>query len=141
MSRSIASIRPETFLDIGHTMIANLGGPMRALMPAALVSSVLLSIVLFRDRRGAAFKLTLGGLVLMAGALVITQAVNVPIDAEISGWTATTLPAAWSNTRDHWERYHTIRTFVSIGALGCAIASALRWTAASDGRRLARDAR
>jgi uncharacterized membrane protein len=141
LSRSIASIRPETFLDIGHTMIANLGGPMRALMPAALVSSVLLSIVLFRDRRGAAFKLTLAGLVLMAGALVITLAVNVPIDAEISGWTATTLPAAWSNTRDHWERYHTIRTFVSIGALGCAIASALRWTAASDGRRLARDAR
>ena len=82
-----------------------------------------------------------GVLVLMAGALVITLAVNVPIDAEISGWTATTLPADWSNRRDHWERYHTIRTFVSIGALGCAIASALRWTAASDRRRLARDAR
>jgi uncharacterized membrane protein len=134
LSRSIASIRPETFLEIGHTIIANIGGPMSVLMPAALVSSVLLLIVLFRHRGGAAFKLTLAGLVLMVGALVVTLAVNVPIDSQIREWTATTLPPDWASTRDRWELYHTIRTFVSVGAFGCAVASAMRLTSTSDGR-------
>jgi hypothetical protein len=65
LSRSIASIRAETFLEVGHTMIANLGGPMSVLMPAALVSSVPLLIVLFRSRRIAAFNLALASLALM----------------------------------------------------------------------------
>jgi hypothetical protein len=30
--------------------------------------------------------------------------------------------------RDRWQLYHTIRTFASIGALGFAVASTLRWT-------------
>ena len=134
LSRSIASIRPETFLEIGHTMIRNLGGPMSVLMPAALVSSVLLLIVLFRQRRGAAFNLALASLVLMLGALVVTLAVNVPIDYQINRWTANTLPPDWTATRDKWEFYHTIRTFISLGALGFAVASALRWTPSPGGR-------
>jgi uncharacterized membrane protein len=70
----------------------------------------------------------LASLVLMAGALVVTLAVNVPIDYQINGWTANTLPSDWMARRDKWELYHTIRTFVSLGALGFAVASALRWT-------------
>ena len=134
LSRSIGSISAETFLEVGHTMIANLGGPMSLLMPAALVSSVLLLIVLFRQRRLAAFKLALAGLVLMVGALIITLAVNVPIDDEINQWSANTLPPDWTTMRDRWQLYHTIRTFVSIGALSFAIASTLRWTPSSGGR-------
>jgi uncharacterized membrane protein len=128
LSRSIASIRPETFLEVGHTMIGNLRGPMRLLMPTALASSLMLVIVLFRQRPSTAFTLALASLVLMVAALAITLAVNVPIDYEIIQWTANTLPPNWTNTRDRWELYHTIRTFISVGALGCAVASALRWT-------------
>src|SRR5262245_3489783 len=131
LSRSIGSIRPETFLEIGHTMIANLGGPMSLLMPAALASSVVLLVLLFRQRRAAAFSLAIVSLLLMAGALVVTLAVNVPIDDEINRWTVNTLPPDWTAIRDRWELYHTIRTFVSVGALGAAVASALRWSPAS----------
>jgi len=134
LSRSIASIRPATFLEVGHTMIANLGGPMSVLMPAALASSVILLTVLFRQRGTGAFKLAAAGLVLMIGALVITLTVNVPIDNQINRWTMATLPDNWTSTRDKWEQYHAIRTFVSIGALGCVVASALRWTSAADRR-------
>jgi uncharacterized membrane protein len=133
LSRSIASIRPETFLEVGHMMIANLGGPMSVLMPAALVSSVLLMIALFRYRAGAAFGLALVGFVLMIGALAVTLAVNVPIDEEINRWTADALPPDWMTTRDRWQLFHTIRTFVSIAAFGCAVASVMRWTSPSIG--------
>jgi uncharacterized membrane protein len=131
LSRSIASIKAETFLEVGHTMIANLGGPMSVLMPAALLSSVPPLIVLFRRRRIAAFNLALASLALMVGALVVTLAVNVPIDVEINRWTANTLPSDWTTTRDRWEFYHTVRTFASIAAVGFAIASALNWTPSS----------
>jgi len=127
LSRSISSIAPDVFLDIGHTMIANLARPMSLLMPAALISSVLLLIVLARQRRDAVFFLALTSFVLMIAALAITLAVNVPIDNDISRWTPSSLPADWTATRDRWEAYHTIRTFASVAALGCAVASALFW--------------
>jgi uncharacterized membrane protein len=125
LSRSIASITPQSFLEIGHIMIANLGKPMSILLPVALMSSVLLLAVLFRERRVAAFYLALASLLLMVGALIVTLAVNVPIDDEINRWTVTTLPADWTVTRDRWQFYHTIRTFAAVGGLACAVASAL----------------
>jgi uncharacterized membrane protein len=128
LSRSIASITPEAFLEIGHIMIANLGRPMSLLLPAALISSALVIVVLFRQRRMPAFYLALAGLLLMVGALVVTLTVNVPIDDEINRWTATTLPADWMAIRDRWQFYHTIRTFAAIGGVACAIGSALRWS-------------
>jgi hypothetical protein len=35
-----AMITPATFLEVGRLMIANLGGPMSVLMPAADLSAV-----------------------------------------------------------------------------------------------------
>ena len=40
LSRSMSAITASTFLEVGHTMIGNLGGPMAVLMPATLVSAV-----------------------------------------------------------------------------------------------------
>ena len=122
LSRSIASITPATFLEIGRTMIVNLGGPMSLLMPAALLPVL---FALFRGHRLAAFYLALAGLLLFVIALVITLAVNVPIDYEINQWTVDTLPSDWTATRDHWQFYHTLRTFASLAGLGCAFASVL----------------
>jgi uncharacterized membrane protein len=131
LSRSIASIKPEVFLDIGHTMIANLAGPMRLLLPASLISSVVLLVLLARHRRDAVFHLTVASFVLMIVALVITLTVNVPIDNDIVHWTANTLPADWTTTRDRWEFFHGLRTIASVAALGCVVASALSWVTSS----------
>jgi hypothetical protein len=58
-------------------------------------------------------------------ALVITVAIEVPIDNMIKVWTVETLPSDWRALRDRWEFYHVIRTFVSIVAFGCLLAGAL----------------
>lgn len=134
LSRSIASITPDSFLEIGHVMIANLGRPMSILMPAALISSVLVLVALFRQRREKAFYLAVISFLLMVGALVVTLGVNVPIDDEINRWTANTLPVDWTATRDRWQFFHTIRTFASVMALACAVASALSAAASARGR-------
>src|SRR5262245_18152521 len=91
LSRSMSAITAPTFLEVGHTMIGNLGGPMAVLMPATLVSAVPILMVLHRLRRRASFALILVGTGLLAVALVITLSVNVPIDYAIDRWTVDTL--------------------------------------------------
>jgi uncharacterized membrane protein len=125
LSRSIALISPSTFLEVGHTMIRNLGGPMRLLMPAAVLANLAVVVLLFRQKQREAFALASAALFLLVLALVVTLAVNVPIDDEIRQWTVATLPADWQSTRDRWQFYHSVRTFASLVGLGCAFASAL----------------
>lgn len=123
LSRSIALQREQTFLDIGHTTIRNLGIPMSILMPLSLISAIVL--LLLTPKRSKAFALALAGFLLMIVALIVTLAIEVPIDGQIEQWTVATLPSDWQQLRDRWEFYHTIRTFVSIGALGLVTASSL----------------
>ena len=127
LSRSMSAITPSTFLEVGHTMIANLGGPMAVLMPATLVSAVPVLFVLYRLHRRASFALILVGAALLVVALVITLSVNVPIDYAIAGWTVDTLPSDWTSIRNRWEAYHAARTFISLAGFGSALA-ALLWS-------------
>jgi hypothetical protein len=69
----------------------------------------------------------------MVAALVITLAVEVPIDQQIQGWTVAALPGHWRSIQARWELFHTIRTFVSIAAVVAATISAT--VAANDSTR------
>lgn len=133
LSRSISSISPATFLEIGHTMIGNLGGPMRILMPAAIVANLVVVVMLFRRREKGGLAFAFAALLLLLVALVATLAVNVPIDAEIASWTVTTIPVNWPAIRDRWETYHVLRTFASLAGFACACAAAV-WSGSSDRR-------
>lgn len=128
LSRSISAITPGTFLEVGRLMIANLGGPMAVLMPAAVLSAVVLCVLQFRRRYTRASLFAGGALVSMVIAMVITLVVNVPIDRQIHSWTTATLPTDWSAIRERWEFYHGLRTLVSLAALACLFASTLSTT-------------
>ena len=125
LSRSIASIAPETFLAIGRIMIGNLAAPMPILMPLALVSTLPVLFVLYRQKLLKAFYLTLVGLTLFVVALLVTLLVNVPIDGQIAKWTVETLPSDWESVRGHWESYHALRTFASLMGFGFILVSAV----------------
>jgi hypothetical protein len=129
LSRSMNSITASTFLEVGHTMIDNLGTPMAVLMPLTLISAVPILFVLYRLRRRVSFSLILVGAAMLAVALVITLSVNVPIDYAIDGWTVDTLPSDWMSIRNRWEAYHAARTFVSLAGFGFALAAIL-WSRA-----------
>src|SRR5215217_7841052 len=102
LARSITSITPKTFLAIGQIMIGNLALPMSILMPIALLSTLPVLFLLYRQKSTPAFYLTLCGLVLFVVALVITLVVNVPIDNQIKQWMVETLPTNWEAIRDRW---------------------------------------
>jgi len=123
LSRSIGAISASTFLEVGHTMIRNLAGPMAVLMPAAVVSAVPLLIGFRRWQRRASFRLALAGTGLLVAALVITLTVNVPIDDAIARWTVDTLPPDWMSVRNRWEAFHVARTFASVAGFGLTLAA------------------
>ena len=124
LSRTMDQLSAETFLAVGHEMIQNLGLPMAILLPLALLSALVTLVLLWPDRTAALWWLA-AGFVLMVAALVITLAVEVPIDNQIETWTAATLPGDWRSIQSRWELWHTVRTFLSIAAVVAATISAV----------------
>ena len=124
LSRSIETFSPEVFLAIGHRMIANLAPVMPILMPAAMLSTLPVLFLSFATQPKV-FYLTLAGLCLYAIALVITLAVEVPIDNQIRRWTVDSLPPEWPRLRDRWEAFHVLRTFLSIAGLALLVGGAV----------------
>lgn len=124
LSRTMGRLSPETFLAVGHEMIRNLGVPMAILLPLALLSALVTLALQRSGGRTAAFWWMAAGFLLMVAALVITLAVEVPIDNQIETWSAATLPADWRSIQARWELWHTIRTFLSIAAVVAATISA-----------------
>jgi uncharacterized membrane protein len=118
LTRSLDTFSAAEFIDIGKTIIANVKTPMQILMPLTLIV-VATTAWLTPEKRSPAFYLQLAALLLAVAALVITVGVEVPIDNQIKTWTVTTVPADWEAQRAHWQTFHTLRTFVSIGALAC----------------------
>jgi hypothetical protein len=98
---------------------------MSVLMPAAVLSAIVLAVLLYRRRQTRASIFTMSAFALLLVALIITLGVNVPIDRQIQSWTTATLPPDWSAIRDRWEFYHGLRTLVSLFALACLFAGTL----------------
>jgi uncharacterized membrane protein len=135
LSRTMSQLSPETFLAVGHEMIQNLGTPMAILLPFALLSALVTLVLARQEGHAAAFRWVAAGFLLMVAALVITLAVEVPIDNRIQTWTAATLPADWRSIQSRWELWHTVRTFASIAALAAVTISAVV-TARPEGPRV-----
>jgi uncharacterized membrane protein len=124
LSRTMDQLAAETFVAVGHQMIANLGGPMAALLPLSLLSALVTLVLLWRGgRQRVAFWWLAAGFLLMVAALAITLAVEVPIDNQIQDWTLATLPGDWRSIQSRWELWHTIRSFLAIAAVAAAAVS------------------
>jgi uncharacterized membrane protein len=127
LGRTMTAYDATTFLTDGKHMIANLATVMAALMIIALVLGAIVVTVLLRRGSAVAGWLALAGLVLMIGVLVVTLAVEVPIDNQINNWTVDTLPADWTAIRSRWASFHTLRTFLSLGSVAAFIGTALTY--------------
>jgi hypothetical protein len=125
LGRTMTRYDAATFLTDGKHMIDNLATVMAVLMICSVVVGVLVTVLLFRRRSVAAAGLALAGLVLMVAVVAVTLSVEVPIDNMIKDWTVATLPSDWQDVRSRWAAFHTLRTFLSLGAVASAVGSAL----------------
>ena len=112
LTRSISDFPPDNFIRIDKTIIANVAWPMRILMPGTLIVLAWLAVATFHLR--PSFYFFAAALLLMTISLVITVSVEVPIDNQIKTWTPETLPSNWTELRATWDRFHTLRTIMSV---------------------------
>jgi len=116
LTRSIHNFSAAEFIHIGKTIINNVAIPMSIIMPATLLF-MLIAILLSRRVNRYSFYLYSISFLLMVIALIITVAVEVPIDNQIKTWTETSVPGNWESLRQTWDSFHTIRTFTSIASV------------------------
>jgi uncharacterized membrane protein len=125
LARTMTQYDARTFLADGQHMIENLGTTMAVLMISTVVLGLIVVVLLFRVGSVVAGWLALAGLLLMIAVLVITLAIEVPIDNLIANWSEATLPADWQEIRARWAAFHTLRTFLALGAVAAAVGAAL----------------
>ena len=116
LTRSIHDFSAAEFIHIGKTIIDNVAIPMSIIMPATLLF-MLVTLLLSRRVNRYSFYLYSISFLLMVITLIITVAIEVPIDNQIKSWTAGTVPANWESLRQKWDTHHTMRTFTSIGSV------------------------
>jgi hypothetical protein len=113
LSRTMYHLPVEIFIIIGKEIIANVAVPMRIIMPASLLGLMILLLGSRKNKRVYFYSMLLCFLLFLT-ALIITVAIEVPIDNQIKTWTAATVPGNWEAIRDRWETFHTTRTFVAL---------------------------
>ena len=129
LTRSLDDFSGAKFIHIGKTIIANVAVPMSIIMPATLLFLLLSMWSSYKTSR-TVFRLYTLSFVLMVVTLIITIAVEVPIDNQINTWTAETIPGNWVSLRNTWNKFHTIRTFTSIGSFVFYVGGMLRQSTA-----------
>lgn len=60
------------------------------------------------------------GLLLLAG-IVVTLAIEVPMNKQVVLWHPGAMPAEWAAVRGRWLRFHVVRTVLGVMAFGCAV--------------------
>jgi uncharacterized membrane protein len=81
--------------------------------------AVVMLVILARKADSPALRPAAAALILLVLALVVTFAVNAPINIEQIDWNAQAPPADWASVRDRWQIAHAVRTVFCVVALGC----------------------
>jgi len=113
LSRSYQVFNPVELAKIARTIVRNLEVPMRniSLLCLALMG---FSIAFYPDKGNWNFYTMIASLLLIIGSLVITVAVEVPINNQVITWTAKNTPSGWEQLRNRWHYYNVVRTLFAL---------------------------
>lgn len=81
---------------------------------------LLLFAAAYLNRDGARWLFFSGGLLLLLG-IVVTLAIEVPMNKQIAVWDPAAVPANWAEIRDRWLLFHNVRTAAGVFAFVCAL--------------------
>jgi uncharacterized membrane protein len=113
LSRSYQVFTPSELAKIARTIVANLEVPMRNISMLCLLL-IVLSIIFFPVTFSWQWWVLAGALLLVSGSLVITTAIEVPINRQVVTWTDDEVPENWKQLRDRWQYYNVVRTVIAI---------------------------
>ncbi len=114
VSPTMLNLTASAYTQIQQSFIRSFDPTMPILATLALVSSIVIMWLLRHDYKTKVFALAVIGFFCFLGALILTFAINVPINIEVLTWSIQSPPDNWMQIRDRWEQANTFRTVVSL---------------------------
>jgi uncharacterized membrane protein len=113
LSRSYQVFSAGELAKIARTIVANLEVPMGniSLVCLALLG---LSVAYYPDKGGWHFFSMIASLLLIIGSLMITTAIEVPINRQVVTLTDEKMPENWEQLRGRWQYYNVVRTMLPL---------------------------
>ncbi|MFQ6397647.1 anthrone oxygenase family protein [Nocardia sp. KC 131] len=93
------------------------------LLPTLVATAIVIAIT-FRNK-GFARWLPIVAFALLAGVLILTVIVNLPINADQRDWIVSMPPTDWASVRDRWQISHAVRTVAAVLAFGALCLAAI----------------
>lgn len=124
LSPTLKSLPGPAYAEVQQRVL----GRLKAFMPFVLLAVLIvatLDAVVMRREGNVPFDFTLAALSCVIAFLYITIRYELPINQEIDRWAADDLPEDWAAKRERWERWQTVRAFLSVAALGAFIGAAI----------------
>ena len=97
------------------------------LLEFGALACALILVLLVRGRRPA-LGWTVLAVVCLLGAQAVWWAGVVPVNTQVAGFTAQTLPLDWALLRVQWEYAHALRAVLQVAALSALVLSVLAET-------------
>lgn len=113
LSRSYQVFEAAELAKIARTIVGNLEVPMRNIAMLCLVLFAA-CIFFYPVRTNWNFWALCASLLFVAGALVITTVIEVPINNQVVTWTEGNVPDNWQHVRNRWQYYNVIRVICAI---------------------------
>jgi uncharacterized membrane protein len=118
MGISVARHRltPQDFVHLGQSSHRYFSRVMPILTISGVLASVLWSVLLRSSSQTVQFWFVLGASIEMVAAVVLTRAVNIPINKQLMSWSTEAPPANLREVWEPWEKAHTVRTILVLSA-------------------------
>ncbi len=125
LSRSFEVFSAVELIHLAKTLVQNLAVPMRIISPVCILF-MLLSTWFYPEKKSKEFYFSIAAIFLIVSALVITVAIEVPINNQIISWTTDTVPEDWEKIRNRWQLFNIVRTFAALTGFGFFAAALLK---------------
>jgi uncharacterized membrane protein len=113
LSRSYEVFSAAELAKIARTIVTNLEVPMRNISLVCL-ALLCLSIAFYPEKSNWEFDAMITSLMLLVGALIITTAIEVPINRQVVTWTDENTPGNWQNLRGRWQYFNVFRMVLAL---------------------------
>ncbi len=109
----------QTYATMQSLFNQNVRHPMFFMFFFGSGAIAILAVLLnFRHRQSLFFWLiVLAAIVYIAGIIIFTKQVNLPLNAYTESWDPLNLPMDWQATRDSWNQANAFRTMTSFVSL------------------------
>ena len=124
LSPALLSFSGPDYVKVQQTVLSRLKKFMPFVLLLALISTTL-DVVLVRSDGAGPFDFTVLALLCFVTFLFVTIRYELPINQDIENWDPDQPPDEWAAIRGRWEKWQTVRAWLSVGTLASLIGALL----------------